>query len=109
MVGGPGQATDCSFSITLGILLAEILGRRQGKGMDLRQRGLTLAAALLLLATYASLGEVTTGSQVVAAHAARPHPSPSSSPTPTPKPTPTPAPPPTAPPTPPPTPRPTPP
>jgi len=78
--------------------------------MDLRQRGLTLAAALLLMAACGSLGDMASGSWFVPVHAARPHPSPSPSPTPkpTPKPTPAPTPPPTPPPTLPPTPQPTP-
>jgi len=80
------------------------------------QRGLALAAALLLIGTCGGLAGIATASGVWAATASqtspnRPHPSPSPTPTPTPRPTPTPAPtpPPTPRPTPPPTPRPTPP
>src|SRR5437016_13455795 len=71
MVGGREEATDCSFSITLGILSGRDSRQEAREGMDLRQRGLTLAAALLLLAACASLGDVATGTQGVPVHAAR--------------------------------------
>jgi len=84
--------------------------------MGRRQRGLALAAALLLIGTCGALAGAATTSGPWAASASqaslnRPHPSPSPTPTPTPRPTPTPTPTPapTPRPTPPPTPRPTPP
>src|ERR1700730_4291045 len=47
--GGQGAGvTDCSFTVTLGILLAGH-SRQEGKeGMDLRQRGVVLAVGFLV-------------------------------------------------------------
>src|ERR1700694_5385581 len=110
------------FSATLSILCAGTFSAGgKGKAMDLRQRGVTLGAALLLLAAVALGGVVLTGGAWASASSSPalapgayltptgtdgewPPPSVRPKPTPTPRPTPTPTPSPTPTPTPPPTP-----
>src|ERR1700681_4319284 len=63
MVGGPEDVTGCSFPATLSILFAGTFSAGgKGKAMDLRRRGVTLAAALLVLADIALGGVALTGS-----------------------------------------------
>src|SRR6202022_177772 len=101
MVGGSARITVCPFSRTSGNLSRGDLRQEARGGMDLRRRGLTLVAALLLVGACVALGDVTLAGHAWASSPAtatpigvrpnpRPTPRPTPTPTATPRPTPTP-------------------